>query len=304
MDDDQINRVYHGEIFTEEGQRRSRERIHWLVENAQGKTVLDVGCSQGITSILLGRKGFTCLGVDIAPPQIEYARRELEKEEPDVRQRVRFELLDGRAVGGGPYDTIILGQVLEHDPDPAGLLDALVPLMSKDGRLVVSVPYGYQPSDDHQRSVFIGDLLDLLSPRLNIEDIRVVNRFLVAVASEPPSDQAFRFDRRVVAMIEDLFGEVQHEIYDVKEKLSTRGEEMHKVKDRLVAKTDELQAAKTKLEERQQEIRHLRSKLHERAEDVRRLKERIAKLKESSSSQGVTGRRLRRWASRFRGVDK
>ncbi|WP_062320411.1 hypothetical protein [Halolactibacillus sp. JCM 19043] len=34
-----------------------RERIHWIAKEAKGKSMLDIGCSQGILSILLAREG-------------------------------------------------------------------------------------------------------------------------------------------------------------------------------------------------------------------------------------------------------
>ena len=53
---DRISEVYKGEIWDEALQQRARNRIHWLTSHAHGR-VLDVGCSQGIASLLVARNG-------------------------------------------------------------------------------------------------------------------------------------------------------------------------------------------------------------------------------------------------------
>ena len=64
---DRVGEVYKGEIFSEEAQQMCRERVDWICSNAQGARVLDLGCSQGIVSLLLAQKGYSVVGVDIHP---------------------------------------------------------------------------------------------------------------------------------------------------------------------------------------------------------------------------------------------
>ena len=75
---------------------RLRDRIHWLVDNARGR-VLDVGCSQGIASILCARSGLEVLGIDNDPDSIEFARADRERKAPEVRDRLEFRVGDGSA---------------------------------------------------------------------------------------------------------------------------------------------------------------------------------------------------------------
>ena len=51
---DRINEAYHDAMGAAFGQK-TRERINWMCSQARGTTVLDVGCSQGIASILRRR---------------------------------------------------------------------------------------------------------------------------------------------------------------------------------------------------------------------------------------------------------
>lgn len=72
---DQVNERYYGQINSEESHEATRNRIHWICRHVQGHTVLDVGCSQGITSILLAREGFEVTAIDLEEDSISYAKK-------------------------------------------------------------------------------------------------------------------------------------------------------------------------------------------------------------------------------------
>src|SRR6266567_5380979 len=93
MNDDRINEHYFGDL-SDPMVQRCRERIHWICKQATGQKVLDIGCSQGIVSLILGREGFECTGVDIEPGSLDFARKQLKKEDEIVRKRVKFRLAD------------------------------------------------------------------------------------------------------------------------------------------------------------------------------------------------------------------
>ena len=86
---DSIYEVYMDDM-NKEFTRKTRERIHWICENVQGSTVLDVGCSQGITSILLGRENKKVLGIDVEKKCIDFANDRLQLESDLVNKLVRF----------------------------------------------------------------------------------------------------------------------------------------------------------------------------------------------------------------------
>lgn len=50
--------------------------IHCKVLGAQPASILDLGCGPGLYMDRLTKLGHTCLGIDISPASIEYARRE------------------------------------------------------------------------------------------------------------------------------------------------------------------------------------------------------------------------------------
>ncbi len=116
MNDDRISEVYKGEIWSDEAQEKARRRVHWMISQARGDRVLDVGCSQGIASILLGREGFDVVGVDVQADRIEYANKDLALESEATQQRVRFFVGEGADLDFDDdyFDTVILGEVIEH----------------------------------------------------------------------------------------------------------------------------------------------------------------------------------------------
>ena len=88
-----------------------RRRVDWMVDQAQGPQVLDVGCSEGILEVLLARRGVDVTGVETNPEALEFARDLLAKEPEEVRNRailVQGDFISDRPVTG-QFDTVVLG---------------------------------------------------------------------------------------------------------------------------------------------------------------------------------------------------
>lgn len=180
---DQVNERYYGLINSEESHEATRSRIHWVCRHTTGTTVLDVGCSQGITSILLAREGFKVNGLDLEDNSIRYAKEELGKESGPVRKRVRFQVKDiaefERPPGG--FDTIILGEILEHYAQPDRLLTHAYRLLNKNGTIIITVPYGYHPFHDHKQTYYAGSLSAVIDPYFEEDSLEVHHKYLCFV---------------------------------------------------------------------------------------------------------------------------
>jgi SAM-dependent methyltransferase len=100
-----------------------------------GERVLDVGCGWGAVSRSIAeRTGASVVGIEIEPRRLEQARR--------TNAHPNVEYVEGdatRAVPGGPYDAIVLSNVLEHLRDRPAVLRALVANASPS-RLLIRVP--------------------------------------------------------------------------------------------------------------------------------------------------------------------
>jgi SAM-dependent methyltransferase len=100
---------------------------------ASARTVLDVGCGEGVFGASLGVRGARVTGIELDVRAAEVAARRL--------SRV-LSLRAEEAVGslGTRPDVIVLADVLEHLGDPFGVLRTLRDALSPGGRLVFSVP--------------------------------------------------------------------------------------------------------------------------------------------------------------------
>src|SRR5918992_2564523 len=168
-----------------------------------GPDVLDVGCSQGIASILLAREGHRVVGIDREHEAIRAARERLDQEEAQVRERAEFRVGEGRAVGfaDGSFDAVLLGEVLEHQLDPGKLLDEARRVLRPGGRIVITTPYGIHPYPDHKEPLYLSALLERLSPKLSIAEIALVDRY-AGVVAERSKDRAPREWRRALRVAE------------------------------------------------------------------------------------------------------
>ncbi|HEU4701398.1 MAG TPA: class I SAM-dependent methyltransferase [Conexibacter sp.] len=98
--------------------------------------VLDVGCGAGEVGRALRAAGAASLtGVEVNATAAEAARALFDEVLiGDVEALAREGELDG------PFETVVLYDVIEHLVDPAALLAAITPLVAAEGHIHVSVP--------------------------------------------------------------------------------------------------------------------------------------------------------------------
>jgi 2-polyprenyl-6-hydroxyphenyl methylase/3-demethylubiquinone-9 3-methyltransferase len=147
LERDRIAEAYLGRWGSETTQRRARDRIDWMAARARGPRILDIGCSEGILALLLARAGQHVLGIDVEPAAIAAASDLVGSEPSVVRDRIDLRVADALSVelGEEPFDTVILGEVIEHLADPAAMLERAAASLKPGGRLVLTTPFGYFP---------------------------------------------------------------------------------------------------------------------------------------------------------------
>jgi len=123
--------------------RKYMARLAWVLQTVQrelapGSTVLEVGCSQANTSLLLAEQGYRCIGLDIRSEALGYA---LSK-----HTNGRFYPVVGSAerlpFASEQLDGIIIGEMLEHCAQPTAVVQACMELMRKGGVAVITTPNG------------------------------------------------------------------------------------------------------------------------------------------------------------------
>lgn len=138
-------------------------RSDWILARLKAmgaKKVLDVGVGDGVIPFRLARAGIKVVGIDIDPRRVQQANKnavrggfltESYKEEhrattPDFNDQTMVQFRYGAAESVpdvvkdlGPYDAIILGELLEHVPDPDAVLDEMASL---GGHILITTPDG------------------------------------------------------------------------------------------------------------------------------------------------------------------
>ncbi|KAF1726186.1 glycosyltransferase family protein [Pseudoxanthomonas japonensis] len=178
---DRINEAYYDAMGVAFG-RKTRERINWMCRQALGSSVLDVGCSQGIASILMAREGLAVTGLDIYPPAIEYAMAERAKEIESVQQRLDFHCGELASLDGTLFDTVVMGEVVEHQTNPVRFIRQGASRVAPRGRIIITVPYGLNPWPDHKSSIFPRDIQEALSEEFTLRSVEVTDGYIRVVA--------------------------------------------------------------------------------------------------------------------------
>jgi len=197
---DRVNEAYYDGMGAAFGQR-TRERINWMCAQARGDTVLDVGCSQGIASILMAREGMTVTGLDIFEPAIAYASKERAKEIESVRNRLTFRCAELSALKDVAFDTVVMGEVVEHQTNPIRFIQSGAALAGDGGRVIVTVPYGLHPWPDHKSTIFPSDIQAALEDAFTIELLEVQDGYVRAVADRKSGSSRAKTDHSALAKI-------------------------------------------------------------------------------------------------------
>ncbi len=102
-----------------------------------GRRVLDVGCGGGLLAEGMARRGAKVTGIDLAPGAIEVARLHAIEAGVHVDYRqVTVDALAGTDEGG--YDLVTCLEMLEHVPEPAGIVQAIARLVRPGGDVICS----------------------------------------------------------------------------------------------------------------------------------------------------------------------
>ena len=215
-----------------------RRRIDWMADQAQGPQVLDVGCSEGILEVLLARRGVEVTGVEINPGALDFARELLTKEPVDVQRHARLVLGDfiEEHPVSGLFDTVVLGEILEHLHDPGPLLDRSLEHLRQGGRLVITTPFGLHPHEDHHQTFYLTDMIEALKPRLALEHMSVEDGYIrfVGILSEDREASWQSLDEGVVlSMTETALVGSQTKLEDMLSRRGSRIKELERQRNRL-----------------------------------------------------------------------
>lgn len=126
-------------------ERKIRKTYHIPVAGIASGNFLDLGCGLGSCAAVYARRsGAPSVGVDFALPALSYAQRECQ------RLRIQASFVAGDAYklpfADNAFDTVYIGQVLEHLTDERKVVDEALRVLKDDGKLIISVPKGTECS--------------------------------------------------------------------------------------------------------------------------------------------------------------
>jgi 2-polyprenyl-3-methyl-5-hydroxy-6-metoxy-1,4-benzoquinol methylase len=285
---DRVTEAYYYNLGYAFGQK-VRERIHWICAQTKGQKVLDVGCSQGITSILLGKEGKQVLGIDISEEAIEYANKSLKETPYNVQNLVEFKRADFLTYNfwGEKYDTIIFGEILEHLINPKEFFNKAKTILNKDGRIIVTVPFGINDYPDHKHTFYIYDLIGLADASIQITNYKIFGKWIGVVYEHTNSNQnAIKLDNMLLNNLEKAFYKLERDLYDKIRLKESRIKELEenideeKKNNYLYQKEISLKIADLakELYEQNAEINQMKKQLSEQHNDKQQYKEKISEL--------------------------
>ena len=252
---DRISQVYLGKAGDEETQLRARARINWLVDQIDHSSVLDVGCSEGILPILLGRKGINVTGIDINPEAIEYANELKSSEDSTIADNVTFICTDfiNDCPEESQYDYVILGEIIEHFSKPDILINKAINFIKPGGFLLVTTPFGYFPDPDHHYTFTLSNFLkffklDNLTPIF----LTVENGYIRFLAKKTDFNQESwnEFQESLLELNEHSFIKEQKIFYDRINRLREQQRELNNINKSIVSKNNKMEEQIRILEEK------------------------------------------------------
>src|SRR5687767_3758154 len=112
--------------------RSSHQQISRLVRELRLSPILDVGAAQGMLGHLIADTGLTIDAIEANAEWAEMAR-------PHYRN-VWASYVEDAPLEPAAYKLIVCGDVLEHTPNPLGVLKRLCEAASGDAKFIISLP--------------------------------------------------------------------------------------------------------------------------------------------------------------------
>ena len=127
--------------------RYNREEFrYWLLGDLRGRRVLDVGCGEGLNSMVLSTLGASVTGIDISPKAIAVAERRAEVNGVADRCRFLCAPLETAEFEPGSFDVVWGDAILHHLlPELDAVLPRLVGAARPGGLVMFAEPINLSP---------------------------------------------------------------------------------------------------------------------------------------------------------------
>ncbi|QWG47496.1 methyltransferase domain-containing protein [Bacillus mycoides] len=225
--------TYMTEVNDEEKEEKKFDgfdnRISWIYKNTIGGKVLDIDCSQGIVSTLLGREGKQVLGIDVSREAINSARKILQKESNRTKKHVEFKVvkfLDYR-FNKRKYDCIIMNRIFKNGMDPHKFIKKALRLLNNQGRIIITVPFGVNGSLNNEEAYYLMDVFKLPVEGAVITEIEFIGDSLgVVIKKASEAEYELSLNKELIMKLEENFYNME---CSYTEKLITKQQYIEKI---------------------------------------------------------------------------
>jgi SAM-dependent methyltransferase len=234
------------------------------------------------------------VGVDNESGAISYAQARLEEEEPPTKERLKFQLADARALPfpDRSFDTVLMGELIEHQVDPRPLLDEALRVTRPGGLVVITTPYGIFRYPDHKEPIYLTTILSMVPAGLVLEHIERIERWIgvVARASRRKSAVDLPLVLRALEISEHHLAEVDAQLEERRDTLKATQrnlQEARAARDAEIARVHELEFS-LRGAERERELAHER--FEERISELEGLRRELAEAREAHHQAEIVAR--------------
>lgn len=279
---DRISQSYNGELGIL-SQQKSKLRIDWMCNHVKGNNVLDIGCSQGITTILLGRSGKKIIGIDIEVESIKYANELKANESIEIQKNIEFICGDFLQYKfNNTFDTIIMGEILEHVFEPDLFIEKAKTLLNENGRIIVTVPFGINPFPDHKRTYYFIELYKMLNKWVHVSDVMFFGGWIGFVSEKNVHGKSINIDEKFIHMLENSFyyvdSQKQKSIERFKMNTENIKSKLNKATEMLEMKDKEYERLVTQLENSEKDCTKLNDLIREKESEIKDLEMEIKNM--------------------------
>jgi 2-polyprenyl-3-methyl-5-hydroxy-6-metoxy-1,4-benzoquinol methylase len=102
-------------------------------DGVNNRKFLDIGCATGLLLHHMKKKGWNTVGVEICRPSVDYARRNFGLE-------IFTGTLQDAQFPSNHFDVVHFSHLIEHVPDPKGLLNEVKRIVKNNGHVIVTTP--------------------------------------------------------------------------------------------------------------------------------------------------------------------
>ena len=307
---DRVAEAYYGHRGSERDTALVRSRVHWMCRRTAGPDVLDVGCSQGIAAILLARDGHRVTGVDVDPIALDFFRAELSRELDVVKSRVTIVHASITDVDLEPesFDSLLLGEVVEHLAEPRRFLESALRFIKIDGRVIATTPFGVHRDPDHKQTFYPHSFLALMGRYCAPTELHVTDAYMHFAGSRRPTPLAdSEMDAMFAAFGRDRLESLEAEAFEAKElRYLDQLDALRTRRDKLIGQVETTRMARATFQkEHDKERRTLLARIENAHAELRRLRSELRQV-ESLRAKAISRRdrtvdfRIRRLAKKLR----